>query len=999
MLLRFSIALGTMAMLLRAAICAQADEPVNFETEIAPIFVQHCVRCHSPENKKGELSLATFNDLKANEYVVPGQPEESYLLEVVSPVDGEPPAMPKEGDPLSANEVALLHRWISAGADWPDEVRLEPPVVSDLNWWSLKPIVLPPIPQVNASHPIDAFINAKLAQQKLVPMETADPLILIRRVTFDLTGLPPTPEEIDAFVEENNANPEKAWSALVGRLLESPAFGEKWARHWLDVARYAETHGYDKDKLRLNAWPYRDYVIRSFNDDKPYTRFVEEQIAGDVLFSDEPDGVLGLGFLAAGPWDFIGHWEVGEAKLDGRIAKHLDRDEMISAVFNVFMSTTIQCAQCHHHKFDPLRMEDYYRLHAVFAAVDRADRIYDGLSPEDQRQRQSLLAEINALQDEQERLNTRSQRTVAAGVSGIDRRIAQLSSEFGTTPQPQYGYHSQIEKTPSVAKWVQVDLGEPQPIKQINLIPAFDTFNDIGAGFGFPVRYRVEGSNDPSFANGDVQLLLDATDTDQKNPLAHSVAIETEDTASRYLRVTATKLAQRRDDFIFALGELQAIHAETGENVALKADVTALDSIESGERWGRRNLTDGIYYKEVSNPEAAQELAELKSKRAAIVRKLKPPEVDERLAEIKQSLQPLSAKFKQLPAGELVYAATTHFPRGSRFVATQGKPRPIHFLHRGDMKAPGERMFPGAPILWNDAAQEFFDQPDYNEGEARAQLARYLTDRNNPLLWRSIANRIWQWTFGAPLVGTPNDFGRMGMQPTHPELLDYLAVRLRDDPDQSLKSLVRLLMTSQAYRRAGTFHEANAAADAGNAFLWRFQRRRLTAEEFRDSFLFVAGALQLDQRGGPSFQDFVIEKPAHSPHYEYHLHDPEDPAAHRRSIYRFVVRSQPQPMLTTLDCPDPSISAPYRDESTTALQALTQWNNRLVEVMSRRFAERLEQEAPADIDGRIDYACRIAFGRTPTESEREVMAELLNSQGSAMLGRVLMNASPFIYVE
>ncbi len=347
----------------------------------------------------------------------------------------------------------------------------------------------------------------------------------------------------------------------------------------------------------------------------------------------------------------------------------------------------------------------------------------------------------------------------------------------------------------------------------------------------------------------------------------------------------------------------------------------------------------------------------------------------------------------------MVYAAATHFPRGGRFTATEGKPRPIHLLNRGDMRSPGDRMTPGVPALVerstepmalatgvgtaerksNSPAASAVGSLDWDEAEARTELARYLTCEDNPLVWRSIANRLWLWTFGSPLVGSPNDFGRGGMTPTHPELLDYLAARLRDDPQQSLKSIIRLLVTSRAYRRSSEFDPEMAKLDAGNAYLWRANRRRLTAEEFRDSLLTASGVLD-QTMGGPSFQDFVIEKPQHSPHYEYHLHDPADEKSHRRSVYRFVVRSQPQPLLTTLDCADPSISIPQRDESTTALQALAAWNNRLVEFASVELAARLENETTSP-DEQIEWACRLVLGRAASPLEQTVLKQHLADHG------------------
>lgn len=963
----------------------------DFEKDIAPILEAQCLSCHNAQEAKGDVILETRKD--AAQVLSAGKPHTSELL---AAVQGPKPEMPKKAEPLSADQVRLLREWIETGATWPADRTLVFNPERNLDWWSLSPIVGNP-PSTDG-HPVDAFIEAALKENALEPVEPASPEVLIRRLTYDLTGLPPTLDAVDRFLQAWATDPGHAWNVEVDHLLASPEFGEKWAQHWLDLARYAETHGYDKDKPRMNAWPYRDYVIRSLNEDKPFPRFVEEQVAGDVLFPEDPDGVLGLGFLAAGPWDFIGHWEVGEAKLDGRIAKHLDRDEMVSAVFNVFQSTTVQCAQCHHHKFDPVRMEDYYRLHSVFAAVDRADRVYEGLSPEQQARKQGLIARVNELKAEQETIDSQLKRLLAARVSGIDRRTAELKEKYGTSQKPQYGYHSSITSNPNEEKWVQVDLGEPRSVSQVRLIPSYDRFADIGAGFGFPVRFKVEASNDPDFES-DVRLLLDATQADQPNPKSRTVLADVAGEKVRFIRLTATKLRERKNDYMLALGELEVVDDSTGENYALGAMVAAKDSIEQKVRWSKANLVDGIFHRELSNEAALAELHQLQEERSQIVAELQPPSTQIRLEQIKEDLAQLNKDLNAFPEGEVVYAAATHFSRGGRFTATEGKPRPIHLLHRGDLRAPGELQSPGAPPLWETAPETFFDSNSWDEGEARAELAHYLTRQDNPLLWRSIANRVWQWTFGAPLVGTPNDFGRMGMTPTHPELLDYLAARLRDDPEHSLKRLIRHLVTSNTYQRSSTHHPGNAALDADNAYLWRANRRRLTAEELRDSLLAASGALRLEERGGPSFQDFVIEKPQHSPHYEYHLHDPENPAAHRRSVYRFIVRSQPHPMLTTLDCADPSISVPERDESTTALQALTQWNNRLIEAMSRRLAERMEAEAPADLEGRLDYACRLVLGRSPNPSEKEILTGYLEKHGEASLARVLFNTNAFTYIN
>lgn len=941
----------------------------DFERYVAPILEGNCLSCHDAAGNKGKVRLDTPEHLR--DHIRPGRPEHSSLIEQIS---GTEPAMPKNSKPLKPQDIQILRNWIAAGAPWPEGRVLEDNPPRDLDWWSLQPLQ-----EINDSASVDLLINAKLAEKSLTPVAEADPETLRRRLSYDLTGLPP------------DATDHAPWTEHVERLLDSPTFGEKFAQHWLDLVRYADTHGYDKDQPRPHAWPYRDYVIRSLNEDKPYDRFVREQLAGDALFPNEADGILGLGFIAAGPWDLIGHTEVGEQKEDGRIAKHLDRDEMISAAFNVFTSTTVQCAQCHHHKADPVRMEDYYRLHAVFAAVDRAERIYARLPPDMEKQRAQLMTRINALNAEQQDLAEEAAGEIRKRSAHIEPRLSELRQQ--TQPDPHFGWHSTISKEQDAEKWVQLDLRHPLPISNARLIPAYDDFNRIGAGFGFPIRYKVEVSNDPEFLK-DVRLVMDATHEDQPNPGDNVVIIDVGGEAIRYLRVTATKLAPRLNDYMLAFGEIEVVVDDGRGTLARDVHASAQDSIEAPPRWSLGNLTDGIYHRASSDPAALVELAELEREMAAIELEWSQSERGKQGALIAANLADLTRQLGSFHNGQLVYAAATEFPRKDHFIATAGQARTIYLLQRGEIRARGDIMRPGLPPLWPGANEEF-DLPDgAPEHQARAKLAEAITSRDNPLFWRSIVNRLWQWTMGQAIVGTPNDFGRMGMAPTHPELLDFLAATLRDDPNHSLKNIIRMIVSSEAYRRGTTHDPANAMIDAGNQYRWQANRRRLTAEEYRDSLLVAAGVLRLDDRGGPGFQDFVIEKPEHSPHYQYHLHDPLDARSHRRSIYRFMVRSQPQPFLTLLDCADPSQSVPQRDESTTALQALTQWNNRFVEAMAARLAERVRSSS-----GAVDEAFQLTLARPATAREHQLLAAHLDAHGPAALARVLFNLNAFVYLD
>jgi len=490
---------------------------------------------------------------------------------------------------LAGHAAGLIALLLFAGC--PERLPAASPLTKS-QLWSIQPLQspAPPSPQ-DASwttrNPIDLFIHAGLRKHGLQPSPEASPQVLIRRLYFDLIGLPPKPEAVDRFVADRSPG---AWEALVDELLNSRHYGERWARHWLDVVHYGETHGYDKDKPRPDAWPYRDYVIRSFNQDKPFTQFIHEQIAGDVLYPDTRDGIEGLGFLAAGPWDFIGHAEVPETKIDGRIARHLDRDDMVANTMQTFNSLTVQCAQCHDHKFDPISQEDYYKLQAVFAAVDRTQRTYDQ-EPATPARRRSLRQQIQSLEQEQQALESLITGRGGAPLAEAIRRLSQASKK--PDDHPAFGFHSAIESTQDNAKWVQLDLGQSAMIKRVVVRPCRDDFNGIGEGFGFPVRYRIEASNDSEFRDG-VQTIVDRTSSDQPNPKLTAQVFEVSNISARHVRISATKLAPRQNDYIFAIAELEVLSSDD-RNLAKGALVTSLDSVEAPPRWQRSNICDGHY--------------------------------------------------------------------------------------------------------------------------------------------------------------------------------------------------------------------------------------------------------------------------------------------------------------------------------------------------------------------------------------------------------------------
>ena len=963
----------------------------EFVGTIAPILERHCLSCHNDQDRKGDFSLQTAKAATADGYIEAGDAVASHLIEVITPEDGKA-RMPKDADALSSDQIKSISQWVNEGAVWPRDFQLQELRVSDFNWWSYQPIVRPPVPPLKnrwIRTPIDAFVLGKLNEQGLAASLEADRRTLIRRVTYDLIGLPPSPQQVEDFVTDPDP---QAYEQLVDRLLASSHYGERWARHWLDVVKYADTCGYDKDKLRPNAWPYRDYVIRSLNEDKPYGRYVQEQIAGDVLFPGDPDGILGLGFIAAGPWDFIGHVEVPETKIDGKVARNLDRDDMVSGALNTFCSVTIQCARCHNHKFDPITQNDYYGLQSIFAAVDRAERPYD-LDPDVEKQRRDLEGKVA---DQQKRLEAVQRQIDEAGgvkMTALRKNIESLEAKVGFEKTAEFGYHSGIVQRNEVQKWVEVDLGESVDVSQIVLHACHDEFGGIGAGFGFPVRFQVTIVND----SNETSVIYDHSKSDVENPGLEPLVIDVAEQGVQRVRVTVSKLARRKNDYIFALGELRVLDAK-GTNWAKGKPVTSLDSIEAPMRWARINLTDG-QWPHYRDPKAARDLRPAKLEWEELKASIETPErVAEREAATKQ-LAAARSELASLSKGKMIYAAATHFNPEGNFHPTEGKLRPVHVLHRGEIQQPRGLATPAMLPLAENLPSQIDDHS--NEGERRAALANWLTDERHPLVWRSIVNRIWQYHFGRGIVSTPNDFGRMGATPTHPELLDWLAVEFRDGGDwlkpQSLKSLHRLIVTSGVYRQSSAGADENVKADGSNQFLWRMPRRRLEAEEIRDSILQVSGVMNV-KMGGPGYYLFQLERTAHSPHYEYHKFDPNDADSHRRSIYRFIVRSQPDPWMTTLDCADSSQSTPKRNETLTSLQALSLLNSRFNLVMAEKFAERVAKQAKGT-EQQVRLAATLVMQREPNDQELQPLIDYAREYGMKNLCRFLFNLSEFVYLD
>ncbi len=980
-----------MTILLMSALLAAAPAD-DFRDKVAPILETKCVRCHGESARKGGLALHSAEAFKTGgdtgAVVEPGKPDESLFIEKII---GAKPEMPKGDKPLSAEEVSAFRRWIEAGAKWPDDVTLKVPKAKAGPWWAVQPLKRPAVPDAAGwgRNPIDGFTLSGMKAKALSPSPEADRRTLIRRLTFDLHGLPPTPEEVAAFLVDKAPD---AYEMLVDRLLTSPRYGERWGRHWLDVAHYGDTHGYDKDKPRRNAWRYRDYVIKSLNDDKPYDRFVREQIAGDVLYPGDTDAFIATGFLAAGPWDLVGHVELREGTVDKEKTRLIDRDDMLSNVMSTFTSLTVHCARCHDHKFDPIPQKDYYRLQAVFSGLDRGDRPIDSSTAT--AARRAIQARRVAAIGRQKAVSLKVASLTSPELDRADVELGLLRQELANAPLPivhpssnSNGYHSAIHPTPDALAWVQVDLGQTQPIDEIRLVPARPTDFPDSPGFGFPLRFRVEASEDPSFAKPLILVEESRPDTDGQPD--ETFVVRPIKVRARYVRVVANRLWKRTDDYVFALSELEVV--SKGKNLTTNAKVTSLNSIESG-RWSAKFLVDG-FDSRASRPspddpkdrrrtDLIHRIAQRGRDRARLADALVPAalrsEMEASRVEVAESEKQLNAR----PPTESVY---TVIPRPLR---------PIRLLNRGDVEKAGELIGPGALTCVPGLASEFAPSPDESKG--RAALADWVTDRENPLTWRSIANRLWHHHFGRGIVDTPNDFGRNGGTPTHPELLDWLAVEFRDGGG-SMKRFHKLIITSATYRQSSVNDANKAAIDGDNRLLWRQNPKRIEAESVRDAVLMVSGRLNLEM-GGPGFEPFAF-KDDHSPIYDHEAADRINaPECLRRTVYRFIVRSVPNPFVDCLDGADPNALTPVRNTTITALQALTLLNDSFMIRQSEAFAARLAATGGAR-SAQVNAAFMHAFARPPTDEERQSLESYAERHGMAHACRLIFNLNEFVFVD
>ncbi len=989
---RLAVSLLLAALAAGSARAAAGTGRPDFDRDVAPLLARRCLDCHSGPEAKARLDLSRRRSALA--VVEPGKPDDSALWQRVHA--GEMP--PKK--PLPAAERALLRDWIASGARWGtdpiDPFRATTSSRAGYDWWALQPVTRPAPPPVKDTAwprtPIDRFILAKLEARGLAPSAQAGRRTLIRRLTFDLLGLPPTPEEVDRFI--NDGRPD-AYERLVDRLLASPAYGERWARHWLDVVRFGESDGFERDLPRLNAWPYRDWVARALNAGLGYDEFVRLQLAGDVLKPGDPDALAATGFLVAGPHDIV----VPVSENMKATMRQDELEDIAGTVGQAFLGLTVHCARCHDHKFDPVSQKDYYRLVSALAGVGHGER------PWPRADHRLELARISRRLDEVHRdlaviegpvrraLLAEKRRSAPVGpkplaewdfTTGLEDRLGKLHGKaHGPAKRDADGLHldgrSAYVATAPLARdlraktleaWVRLD----------NLAQQGGGVVGVQTSDGHLFDSIVYGERQPGH-------WLPGSDFFRRTRDLGGPA-ET-DAARRFVHVALTYAA---DGTITAYrdGQPHGRPYRAGVQAFRAGSSQVVFGIRHGTAAGGNRMLAGII-RRARLYDRALSAAEVAASAGLPV--VLPEEVPPRLTPEQRGRHRLlldeQARLEQRQQ------ALQSDRAGKVRAVVPFQPGPTHVLARGAVTARREVVAAEVPAALAGRLPATRLAADAPEAQRRSALARWITDPDNPLFARVAVNRLWHYHFGSGLVPTTSDLGFNGGRPSHPRLLDWLAAELVRQ-GWRLKALHRLIVTSSAYRQASTPNRHAQAIDADNRLLWRRSPARLEAEAVRDAILCVSG--QLDRRlGGPPYLDFRT--------YFFkgtQFYDPLEQvgqAFNRRSLYRMWARGGRSPFLDTLDCPDPSTATPRRARTTTPLQALALLNNAFVLHQAERFAERLRREAGANLDSQLSRAYALAYGRAADPRERALLRPFVERHGLEALCRVLFNTSEFVQVE
>ncbi len=954
-----AVVLGVSALATSALFSIRAqsatDQGVDFQKDVQPVFQASCYPCHSAKIASGDLrldkkSLALQGGVSGRP-ILPGKSGESLLLRRLTGED-KGARMPLGGAPLPPDKIALIRRWIDQGAQWPEEA---PAAKTTSKHWAYVKPVAPPVPAVADAkwvrNPIDNFVLARLEREKLSPSPEASKETLIRRLSLDLTGLPPSIAEVSEFVSDQSSG---AYTKLVERLLASPHYGERWARPWLDMARYADTNGYEADRRRT-IWKYRDWVIQAFNRDMPFDEFTIEQIAGDMLPHPSNDQLIATGFHR----NTMFNEEGGVDKEEAHWTNLVDR---VNTTATVWLGSTIACAQCHNHKFDPFTQREYYQLLAFFDNGAFTVKTYGDTSnkyiepqlemptPEQEARRVKLNAEIGELET---RIKTQTPE-LDAEQAQWERAVHQASSEWQTlapakvassggstlTPQQDHsilaGGSNPAEDTYTIE--AKLPAGRITAVRLETLphktLPRGGPGRDAyGNFFLSEVALEMEGNelrikkavpddgrmNDKKF---DQLWAVDASRDEERLPRQLVLLLDTPaeggGTLRVYLRHRSEFGGQSVGHFRLSVTSSQ----QPDQIVKISARLRPVLEIDPGARTEKQKNDLAEYFR-----------ANAPSLKAA----------RDRLKKLHEERDDLGI------VSTLILRERDSFDRPSTFMRSRGE-----FLSKGD------RVWAGVPAVLHPMPQDAMPN--------RLGLAKWLVSPENPLTARVTVNRIWELYFGRGLVETSEDFGTQGERPTHPELLDWLATQFMEQK-WSLKAMDRLIVNSSTYRQSSRVAPELVERDPYNRLLARGPRFRVEAEMIRDIALSASGLLS-PKIGGPSVFPYQPDGIWDLPYNDDKWEESKGEDQYRRGLYTFARRTAPYPSFLTFDSTSREFCTVRRVRTNTPLQALTALNDPAFFEAAQALARRIIREAPQpDVKSRAVYGFKLCVSRAPKAGE------------------------------
>ena len=998
-----------------------ADGDDLFELRVRPLLIKHCLECHASQKQEGGLRLDSragwLRGGSRGTAIVPGEADESLLIRAVRYNDPEL-RMPPGDKKLTSREIADLERWVKMGA-------VDPRQPSDISsdrltleqapaFWSFKPIVRAVLPATKSGDdwsrtPIDRFIKSRLDEHQLTPVQDADKRTLVRRATFDLTGLPPTPEEIAQFLADDHPD---AFAQLVDRLLERKAYGERWGRHWLDVSRYADTAGDGSDYPVREAVKYRDWVINAFNADQPYNEFLREQIAGDIIAAGGPrelyaSRVTATGFLAIGK---------RYGYQPSPAFQHLDFADVIDSVGRSLLGLSIGCARCHDHKYDPISAADYYALYGIMQSTTWA---FPG---GEEQKRPSHFPTLVPL-EEATRLKKQKDDELAA----IDSKLLQFREALRRKDINwqagglDLGMESQPVGKPLTEPWVcagpiEVRAAAQSPYAHVH--PPGTRGVHIGSGLKTDgIRYVFKDGlkatpGKKMHFNIDFRTAADADQTGAYRfylgqGVVRSLAIECSVTPDAFVIRNGAKwevLRKLEPGKWYTLQITIDPEQKTYSGVVgTHGDLTQFKDRQVAPNWdGIANCFICDATGHIPGPASARDIDNIGLQESpfpppgskAIPPRTQTPADRTYIAEIKVELQRLDAR-RQVVAASAPYEVA--------YGVSEGTPVNVKIQLRGEPAQPGDevpRRF--LEVLGGDRVAAG------SKGSGRLELADWLTRTSNPLTARVFVNRVWQWHFGRGIVSTPSDFGSRGAAPSHPKLLDWIAAEFIDS-GWSVKSLHRLIMRSHSYQLASVENQDNLATDPGNQWLWQYSRRPLDAESIRDAILAVSQTLDRSQAAPHPFPDvntwgFTIHHPFHAVYDSNH-----------RSVYLMTQRNRRHPYLALFDSADPNLSIGRRQPTITPTQALYLMNSVFVHTQANGLARRLIR-SQGTTDERVRLAFELVHGRQPPQAEFQAAVDFIPAYVERLsstaedkadrqlaawsaLARVVLTSNAFLFVD